>query len=338
MSSSGGSGPKTAAVRHNWFSFRQGAEYNNRLPVEGDYMETGLSVVIPAKNEVESVGQVVTRILHSLAGTQVPSEVIVVDDGSDDGTGRAAAEAGATVLTNESSRGYGASLKLGIRASSHETIAIADADGTYPVERIPELYGLLEGYAMVVGARTGDSVAIPAMRKPAKWVVRKLASFIAGVSIPDVNSGLRVFRSKVALRYFRMLPSGFSFTTTITVACLCDSLPVRFVPIDYRPRSGRSKLNAMHFFNFLALVARLSVLFRPLRVFIPAATALLALGVLKAVLDVTEAADLYGWSFLVEGYEVISTSSAVLLILGGFLFMTGMLADALAVHRPGTDF
>src|SRR5262249_22502084 len=155
-------------------------------------------------------------------------EIIVVDDGSKDKTRRAAEEAGAVVLRHPRNRGYGASLKTGITVAAYDVICITDADGTYPVERIPELLAELRTADMVVGARTGARVAIPLIRKPAKWVLNRLANYITSTKIPDLNSGLRLFRRDAALQYFHMLPDQFSFTTTITMAMLCDKYAVTY--------------------------------------------------------------------------------------------------------------
>src|SRR4051812_42261459 len=140
-------------------------------------MNEPVSIIIPAYNEHLGVAAVVKDVLRTLNEHSIRGEVIVVDDGSQDGTGEAAHRAGARVLRNRSNRGYGASLKTGIMAAAHNLILITDADGTYPVHYIPELVEGLETADMVVGARMGNNVAIPLIRRPAKWVLNKLANY-----------------------------------------------------------------------------------------------------------------------------------------------------------------
>ena len=166
----------------------------------------------------------------------------------------------------------GVDSQTGLTHATGDWIVIMDADLTYPPERIPELLARLNEADMVVGARTGESVKIPWVRKPAKWMLTQLANRVAGEKIPDLNSGLRAFRKEIAMRYLHLFPDGFSFTTTITLASLCDGLRVEFVPIDYTKRSGKSKIRPLRdTFNFLVLIIRMAAYFEPLRVFLPAA-------------------------------------------------------------------
>jgi glycosyltransferase involved in cell wall biosynthesis len=182
-------------------------------------------------------------------------------------------------------RGYGASLKTGIRRSRFDTIVITDADGTYPAHYIPELVAQLGEYDMVVGARTGENVAVPLVRRPAKWLLRVLAGYLAGRHIPDLNSGLRVMKKDLVRRFAHLLPAGFSFTTTITLAALCSSSLVRYSPIDYHARIGKSKIRPGHAFDFTLLIIRTIVYFNPLKVFLPLGTVFFIGGSAKFVYD-----------------------------------------------------
>ena len=147
---------------------------------------------------------------------------------------------------------------------------ITDADGTYPVEEIPSLLKWTDRYDMVVGARTGEIVKIPFLRRPAKWFLRKLASYLAKTKIPDLNSGLRVFKKDIALKYWKLFPDGFSFTSTITMACLTNNYDVKYIPINYYKREGKSTIHPIRdFIGFNNLLLRLVIHFSPLRVFIP---------------------------------------------------------------------
>ena len=162
---------------------------------------------------------------------------------------------------------------------------ITDADGSYPAELIPVLLRDLGEYDMVVGARVGEHVAIPLIRRPAKWFLRKLASYLAGRAIPDLNSGLRVMRKPLVTRFEHLLPSGFSFTTTITIAALCSGSLVRYCPIDYHKRIGESKIRPTHTVEFLLLILRTIVYFNPLKVFIPLGGVFFLGGLVKFVYD-----------------------------------------------------
>jgi glycosyltransferase involved in cell wall biosynthesis len=239
-----------------------------------------------------------------------------VDDGSLDRTAELAAAAGARLISLPENQGYGAALKAGIHLSLHDIIVITDADGTYPSERIPDLIQMLGDYDMVVGARTGDDVNIPLIRRPAKWVLGKLANYVTGRHIPDLNSGLRVMRKPLILRFEHLLPSGFSFTTTITLAALCSGALVHYSPINYHLRSGESKIRPSHAFDFLVLILRTIVYFNPLRIFLPLGGVLFVGGMAKLVYDI---------------YMGDISETALLGILGEVIvWSVGLLSDQIA--------
>jgi glycosyltransferase involved in cell wall biosynthesis len=262
---------------------------------------------------------VVTELRTLLRQHDIRAEVLVVDDGSTDGTARVASSAGARVIQHRSNRGYGAALKTGIVAATHDVIAIIDADGTYPAESLPKMLDELEHADMVVGARTGQDVHIPLTRRPAKWVLKKLANYVSDARIPDLNSGLRVFRREMALQYFSVLPDQFSFTTTITLAMHCDKYAVTYVPIDYRKRQGRSKIVPWDAGSFAILILRTAMLFRPLRVFLPLALICLLYGLVKMTVDLTRDPN-------------ISASAVLALVSTLLIVLIGMLGDAVATR------
>ena len=272
-----------------------------------------VSVVIPAYNEGEHVAAQVVAVRDVLERTGWPFEIIVVDDGSTDRTAEEADSTGARVLRRPENRGYGAALKLGIRQASHGWILITDADGTYPAEAIPQLLAVGERSAMVVGARVGKLVKIPLIRRPAKWFLTRLASYLAGQRLPDLNSGLRLIRRSLVERYEPLLPDGFSFTTTITLAAACNGHPVHYVPVDYHARLGQSKIRAHHAYDFTLLILRTIIFFNPLKVFIPLGVILGLAGLAKLIYDI-----------------VIGnlSESAVLSLLGALIvWAVGLLAD-----------
>jgi glycosyltransferase involved in cell wall biosynthesis len=284
-------------------------------------MTQPVSIVIPAYNEAGCVAAVVRSVADVLTHSGIQHEIIVVDDGSADATAKAAESASATVLRHRANRGYGAALKTGILAAKHPTICILDADSTYPPEALPELIAEKEHADMVVGARTGKSVHIPLLRRPAKWVLNKLANYVTQTRIPDLNSGMRVFDRNIALQYFNILSDQFSFTTTITMAMLCDRYAVRYVPIDYGRRVGKSKIIPWDAATFTVLILRLAMLFRPLRVFLPVAFLSLVYAVVKAC-----------WDLLITGDRMISTTAAVAALSALHLTLIGMLGDAVATR------
>jgi glycosyltransferase involved in cell wall biosynthesis len=234
-----------------------------------------ISVVIPAYDEEGGLAGVVRGLRASMESSGYPFEIIVVDDGSRDRTADAARDLGVTVVTHARNRGYGAALKSGIRAATGDYVLICDGDGTYPAESIPELLRRLDGHDMVVAARIGPSVEIPILRRIAKWILRRLAIYLSESDIPDLNSGLRVFRREAAMAYFPILPSGFSFTTTITLAMLCNEGSVAYVPINYSKRRGRSKIRPLRdTLNFMTLILRAILYFNPLKIFLPVSLAI----------------------------------------------------------------
>ena len=282
-------------------------------------MKESVSIIIPAYNEHLGVADVVRDVIDTLESHQIPGEVIVVDDGSADGTGEAAYSAGARVLRNRSNRGYGAALKTGIMAASNNIILITDADGTYPVKYIPEILAGLDTTDMVVGARLGKNVAIPLIRRPAKWVLNKLANYVAGYRIPDLNSGMRAFRKNIARQYFAILPDQFSFTTTITLAMHCDNYAVRYLPVDYLPRKGKSKIVPWDAASFAVLILRTATMFRPLRVFLPVVGLCLAYGLVKMSVDMSRDPN-------------ISASALGAFISALLVLLIGLLADGIALR------
>ncbi len=232
------------------------------------------SVVVPCYNEQRAIGDTVCRLREVLADYS-DYELIIVIDGSTDGTAVLLQELQETdhelmVLAHERNQGYGAALKTGIRHARGELIVITDADGTYPHERIAEMLALAERYDMVVGARTAKDVNYSKLRSIPKVFLKAYASWIAGRRIPDLNSGMRVFRRQLAERFLHMLPDGFSFTTTITLAHLTNRYRVHYLPIGYAARVGKSKIQPIRdTLRFVQLIARMGMYFAPLRVLVP---------------------------------------------------------------------
>lgn len=244
-----------------------------------------ISIIVPAHNEESAVAAQVRRIQQVMQARSWPYQLIVVDDGSTDRTWEEIQRLDVHHIRLPENRGYGAALKAGIAAAENELIVIIDADGTYPAEAIPRMLELARDYDMVVGARTGHHVCKQKLRQPALWLLRRLASYLAGQNIPDLNSGLRVLRKSLVRKYWHLLPQGFSFTTTITLAMLCNGHPVCYWPVNYYRRIGKSKIRVRHAWDFLLLIIRTVVCFNPLRVFLPLGGILFLGGMLKFVSD-----------------------------------------------------
>ncbi|MBN1592840.1 MAG: glycosyltransferase family 2 protein [Candidatus Coatesbacteria bacterium] len=244
-----------------------------------------ISIVIPMKDEAATIGAVIDAITHAMKGLEGKYEIIAVDDGSVDGSADLALKSGARVVSHEAGKGYGAALKTGIDNALYGIIVIIDGDGTYPPERIPDIIDGLSSADMVVGARLNAGAAVPVMRRPAKWFLTKLASFLSGFNILDLNSGLRAFRRDVALSYLGVLPDRFSFTSTITLLMIGDRLKIKYIPIDYYKREGRSKIVPSDAFSFLVLIIRTIMFFNPLKIFFPVGLVLLILGGGKLLTD-----------------------------------------------------
>ncbi len=249
----------------------------------------GVSIIIPVYNEEGAIEATIQSIREVCTKARFTYELLVVDDGSTDGTRQTLSAAGIVPLQHDLNLGYGASIKTGIRHAQYDVIAIIDADGTYPAEKLPDMVAAMIGktYDMVIGARTGPQAHVPWMRRPGKWILRRLAMAITGMDIPDLNSGLRVFRRELFERYETMFPEGFSFTTTITMIALTNGYRVKFLPINYHKRIGQSSIHPVRdFLGFLMLIVRLAVYFKPLKIFLPVSVVLFVIGSAKAVIDV----------------------------------------------------
>lgn len=285
------------------------------------------SVIIPAYNEEGSMRSVLSSMVAELDKLGTPYEIIVVNDCSTDRTRDEVIASGLsiTLLDHLDNKGYGAAIKTGIKKAKHNLIVITDADGTYPVKMIPELVNtaIQENHDMVVGARTGLNVNIPLIRKPAKWIIGQLANYLSGVKIPDLNSGLRVMKKTVLERYIKILPDGFSLTSTITLAMLTNGHSVKYVPIDYYKRKGKSKIRPIQdTFNFIQLVVRATLYFNPLKVFIPLSFFLVLFAFLLLI----------GSKLFLE--RAMDVSFGVILMAAVMVMAIGMLADLIDKRLP----
>ena len=290
-----------------------------------------ISIVIPCYNEAKGVARSLNEIFETL-NEKNDFEIIAINDGSTDKTliileEYALQKPQVRVVNNSINLGYGASLKKGIQQAEGDIIIITDADCTYPANQISLLLEKLDTVDMAVGARTGNKVQIPLVRRPAKWVLLKYARWMARADIKDLNSGLRAFRKKDALRFFPLLPDGFSFTSTITLAMHVNGMQVCYHPINYNRRIGKSSIRPIRdTLAFFSLVLRTTMYFRPLQVFGTLSGVLLACAIGVGVL---------GKLYLGEVPDVATMSlvSTSIIFLG-----LGLIGDLLNVSRKMIEY
>jgi glycosyltransferase involved in cell wall biosynthesis len=294
-----------------------------------------VSIVLPCYNEQGHVVAEIERITEAMDASGYSYELVAYDDASTDETLSRLREVAPQfpnlqVVHFDRNGGSGTVRRIGTQQARGEIVVWTDADMTYPNERIPELVQLLEkdhAIDQVVGARTSEQGTHKILRVPAKYFIRKLAEKLSNASIPDLNSGLRVFRKKVALPYMRLLPPGFSCVTTITLAFLCNQHDVRYIPIEYAKRSGTSKF---HFvkdaYRYILQVLRMVMYFNPLRVLMPVALFLLGLGVAKGVYDII--------SSTADGHPLLIAVNTVLIVVTGLIIASlALLADLIVRSR-----
>lgn len=298
-----------------------------RSPIEPEITE-GLTIVIPAYNEENGIAPTLTELREELLklNLDIPLEVVIVNDGSTDKTQAAIEPYLDDVLrlvNHPRNMGYGAALKTGIDAARYSWILITDADGTYPNVHIPEVLAERDSYDMIVGARIGEKTHIPLIRRPPKWVLRKLAEILSQQAIPDLNSGFRLMRRDVVRRFYNILPNGFSFTTTITLAMFSAGFRVKYIPINYNKREGKSKIRPIYdTLNFTKLIIRTTMYFDPLRIFLPLAVMFVGSALLVGI----------GTFFWAE--KLWDTTTMLLFVTGVQILITGMLADMLNRRLP----
>jgi len=294
------------------------------LPVEAPPQVT---VVLPCYNERDHVEQEVKRIRAALEAAGMTYELLCVDDGSTDGTREVLQSIpGIRTILFPRNQGSGTARRIGTQEAKGDVVVWTDADMTYPNELIPDLVRELDDdYDQVVGARRTEAGTYKFFRVPAKWAIRRLASYLTNTPIPDLNSGLRAFKRHVAAPYLRLLPPGFSCVTTITLAFLSNGHPVKYVPIDYFKRAGRSKFHPFKdAYNYIIQVLRMVMYFNPIRVLMPVALTLMGGTFVKLIFDL-----------IIHHWRV--AGSTILIGLAGFNIAAIALLGDLVVKRTGAD-
>lgn len=279
--------------------------------------EWDLSIIIPVFNEGESIAAVVGDIKNGFPVEKV--EIVVVDDGSSDQTAERAEKAGAHVIRHSRNKGYGASLKTGIRHSQKDWVLFMDGDGQHQAEDALKLLLAAEGNDMVVGQRS-KRIYRPFWRLPGKWVLARMANYLLRRRIPDLNSGLRMIKRPIAARYMDLCPDGFSFSTTITMILFRRGFEISYVPFEVSMRKGRSTVSLATGFETLLLVLRIATLIDPLRVFVPLSLLIGFLGVA------------WGIPYALMG-NGISIGSMLAIVTAIFLFAIGLISDQISQLR-----
>jgi glycosyltransferase involved in cell wall biosynthesis len=282
-----------------------------------------VSIVIPAFNEQEGLPGVLAQLA---VWKERGAEIVVVDDGSTDHTAEVAAAGGARVIRHRNNKGYGAALKAGIRTAEHEIVVTMDADGQFATDEIERLVAGLNDSDMVVGVRPRGAGS-PSIRKPGKWLLGKTANYLAQTTIPDLNCGFRALRTDTARRFLNLLPNGFSFTTTLTLAMFKDGYNVDYVLVSVHPRlTGKSSVRVADGLNTLLLIIRIVALFDPLKVFLPFSGVLLLTGIVYWISD-----------SIVLRRPNIPSGAVVLLVSAVLVFLFGILADQVSAIRRGQN-
>jgi glycosyltransferase involved in cell wall biosynthesis len=271
-----------------------------------------LTIIVPVFDEEKTIENFHRHITKVMDGSAIPYTILYVDDGSRDGTRIALERLGAPFIFHDRNMGYGAAIKSGIMNSTGDLVAIIDCDNTYDPAEIPKLYAEMISCDMAVGRRPRKH----GIRNWSKAFLCAFASYAVSYPIPDLNSGLRIFKREIALRLFKTLPNGFSLTSTITLGALYTPYRVRFVPISYGSRTGHSKIRPLDaFVNFIMLIVRTIILFNPLKFFLPVACLFGVVGIGFLIRDLFE--------------HDVAQASLLMIINAVILLTIGLLAEAI---------
>ena len=274
------------------------------------------SIIVPAYDE----GAAVADVVAALRACAPWKEILVIDDGSTDETGRWAQDAGACVIRHPYNKGNGAAIKTGIRHASGEWILILDADGQHQPEDAVRLVGWLGEYDLVIGARSPESQATAA-RRLGNDLLNGLAGHLAERKIPDLTSGFRAARREHLMEFLHLLPNGFSTPTTTTLAFLRAGYNVRFEPVEARQRAGQSKIRfARDGARFFLILLKVITIFSPLKVFVPISAAAFGLGVVYGV-----------WTVYQDSR--IPNGAVLLLMFAVVVFLVGLVSEQVATLR-----
>ncbi|MBW2989545.1 glycosyltransferase family 2 protein [Candidatus Woesearchaeota archaeon] len=270
-----------------------------------------ISIIIPVYNEEKAIAQTIQDIKECMA--PYGYELIVVDDCSKDGSYDMLSKiSGIRLVKHKVNKGYGASLKSGISASKYGWIFIIDADGTYPAKDMPKFLEYMPDNDLIIGARVGKIVKIPLLRRPAKFILTKIATYIASKKVVDLNSGMMLFKKSMSLKFWNLYPERFSFTSTNTMIAFTNDYDVKFMPINYYKREGKSTINPIKdFIEFNKLLLKLCLFFRPLKIFVPFSILLFLIGLAIVITGLLKLGTFFDITFV-----MLSLASIQIFILG----------------------
>jgi glycosyltransferase involved in cell wall biosynthesis len=286
---------------------------------EGEVPE--ISIIIPLYNEVDALPSVISRLRTVLDEMNSLYEIIVVDDGSEDGTKDVLYSAGVRVVTHPYNMGNGAAVKTGIRQARGRFLVMMDGDGQHAPEDIPLLIEKLSTFDMVVGARTAASKA-SLHRNLANRIYNLFASYMCGRRIDDLTSGFRAIKRDIARRFIYLLPNGFSYPATITLAVVRSGHSLAYIPIMSGRRLGKSKIRLLQDgTRFLLIILRIATLFSPMKVFLPVSAMMFSLGFGYGIFRIVSMDGRYG------------PTSAMLMTMSVVIFMVGLVSEQVAQLR-----
>lgn len=280
-----------------------------------------ITLIVPAYNEEDSIKDITERSYNAIKNIK-NFEILIIDDGSNDGTFNNIPKLqGVRVIKHKENLGYGQAIITGIKESTYENICIIDADGSYQPEDIIKLINEYKGCDMIVGVRKSSLIDDNPLRKIFRWLLKKLVKYLISMNVPDLNSGLRIFKKEIAKKFFYYLPKGFSFTTTLTILHYTHNYEIKYIDIDYKKRRGKSKIKPLNdIYNFLILVVRTVMYSEPLKIFLPMAIFCLSIGLIIIILE----------AILIFNI----TDTAMLFVLSGFqIAALGLLGDLIVRMR-----
>jgi glycosyltransferase involved in cell wall biosynthesis len=286
-------------------------------------MAEGVTILIPVHNERDAIAFVLDPLRAIVAQEGIDAEVLVVDDGSTDGTADVAATHGARVISIPMNVGYGAALRRGIDAASHDRIVIVDGDASYPLEYTPEMLRRLDRFDLVIGRRTGTTYYRSLLSYPFRLVYLLLVWFVVGQRVPDPNSGFRAFRRGTITEFLPIMCQGFSFTTSMTTLYLLSGRTIDYIAIPYKKRIGTSKIRFVRdMLRTGQLLCSVILLYNPIKLFILLASATFVTGV-----------GLVAAALLGPGGTPLWLSGTLFILFSGVFLCFGFLADLVANLR-----
>lgn len=292
-------------------------------------MNVDVSVVLAVYNEEGCIADEIAIIKEAMSKSGLRYEIIAVDDASTDNTKDILKNIkDVKIIRHARNMGSGGARKTGTLAAKGEIVVWTDTDMSYPNNMIPDLVGRLkEGdFRQVVGNRLAEKGSMKYLRTPAKYFLRRLASFLAKTEIPDLNSGLRAFYREDAIRFMYLVPNGFSCVSTMTLAFLCNGLDVGYMPIEYKRRVGKSKFHPLHdSYNYLLQIIRMITYFEPLRVFMPLSAIIFTVTFIKNIIDLT-------FTKNTQETDIIGYFMACM------IFIVGLLADLIVTYHKKEMF